>query len=380
MATSAIFAGRRLAVEVVGVDDRRHARDRLDGGDRRWWAGRRSRRGLSASTSGFDALSEPPPPHATRSGAEQGHDDQGPTEHTQLRHQHTSRSEPTGSGSGSPGWQGRQPKWVSSAPTRTNRRAWDTVVTCCTPAARSGPTPMPSSRPPTSRAGPTGSRWSRPPRRRSRRSSPPPASPPTPCSGPCPTREVTVTAEHAAINAVMAGCRPEYFPVVVAAVRAHLDEHGELPLHHRHALGRGPRRHRQRPDPRRARRSPTAPGASVRASGPTRRSDARCAWSSATCAARCPASSTGPPSRGRCGTRSASARTRAPATGRHCTSSGATTGTRARSPCTRSCAWCRRGTRRAATPRACSTRSSPRRATTGSPATSSSATASTSST
>lgn len=44
--------------------------------------------------------------------------------------------------------------------------------------------------------------------------------------GVVPTREVTVTAEHAAINAVMAGCRPEYFPVVVAAVRAHLDEHG----------------------------------------------------------------------------------------------------------------------------------------------------------
>lgn len=40
------------------------------------------------------------------------------------------------------------------------------------------------------------------------------------------TREVTVTAEHAAINAVMAGCRPEYFPVVVAAVRAHLSEMG----------------------------------------------------------------------------------------------------------------------------------------------------------
>lgn len=44
--------------------------------------------------------------------------------------------------------------------------------------------------------------------------------------GAVPTREVTVTAEHAAINAVMAGCAPEYFPVVVAAVRAHLDEHG----------------------------------------------------------------------------------------------------------------------------------------------------------
>jgi hypothetical protein len=44
--------------------------------------------------------------------------------------------------------------------------------------------------------------------------------------GAVPTREVVVTAEHAAINAVMAGCRSEYFPVVVAAVRAHLDEMG----------------------------------------------------------------------------------------------------------------------------------------------------------
>ncbi|MEI8000920.1 MAG: hypothetical protein WCI50_06175 [Actinomycetes bacterium] len=44
--------------------------------------------------------------------------------------------------------------------------------------------------------------------------------------GSVPTREVTVTAEDAAVNAVMAGCLPEYFPVVVAAVRAHLDEKG----------------------------------------------------------------------------------------------------------------------------------------------------------
>ena len=42
--------------------------------------------------------------------------------------------------------------------------------------------------------------------------------------GRVPTREVVVTAEHAAINAVMAGCKPEYFPTVVAAVRAHLHE------------------------------------------------------------------------------------------------------------------------------------------------------------
>ena len=38
--------------------------------------------------------------------------------------------------------------------------------------------------------------------------------------GEVPTRQVVVTAEHAAINAVMAGCRSEYMPVVVAAVRA----------------------------------------------------------------------------------------------------------------------------------------------------------------
>jgi hypothetical protein len=42
--------------------------------------------------------------------------------------------------------------------------------------------------------------------------------------GTVPTREVVVTAEHAAINAVMAGCLPEYMPVVAAAVRAHLHE------------------------------------------------------------------------------------------------------------------------------------------------------------
>jgi hypothetical protein len=38
--------------------------------------------------------------------------------------------------------------------------------------------------------------------------------------GTLPTRNVVVTAEKVAINAVMAGCKPEYFPVVVAAVRS----------------------------------------------------------------------------------------------------------------------------------------------------------------
>jgi len=35
-----------------------------------------------------------------------------------------------------------------------------------------------------------------------------------------PSRKVAVTAEKVAINAVMAGCRPEYMPVVAAAVKA----------------------------------------------------------------------------------------------------------------------------------------------------------------
>lgn len=39
-----------------------------------------------------------------------------------------------------------------------------------------------------------------------------------------PARGRGVTLERAAINAVMAGCRPEYFPVVVAAVEAMFDE------------------------------------------------------------------------------------------------------------------------------------------------------------
>src|SRR4026209_2095165 len=36
-------------------------------------------------------------------------------------------------------------------------------------------------------------------------------------------RNAVVLAEKAAINAVMAGCRPEYMPVVVAAVRSLCD-------------------------------------------------------------------------------------------------------------------------------------------------------------
>jgi hypothetical protein len=41
--------------------------------------------------------------------------------------------------------------------------------------------------------------------------------------GPIPPRMRIATIEQLAVNAVMAGCRPEYFPVVVAAVEAALD-------------------------------------------------------------------------------------------------------------------------------------------------------------
>lgn len=45
-----------------------------------------------------------------------------------------------------------------------------------------------------------------------------------------PSRKVSVTAEKVAINTVMAGCRPEYMPVVVAAVKALATP--EFGLHH----------------------------------------------------------------------------------------------------------------------------------------------------
>jgi hypothetical protein len=47
--------------------------------------------------------------------------------------------------------------------------------------------------------------------------------------GPIPPRRVIPTMESLAANAVMAGCRPEYFPVVVAALRAVL--HPDYNLH-----------------------------------------------------------------------------------------------------------------------------------------------------
>ena len=50
-----------------------------------------------------------------------------------------------------------------------------------------------------------------------------------------PVKGAVITAEKAAINAVMAGCKPEYMPVVVAAVEAIAEDqfslHGHLSKH-----------------------------------------------------------------------------------------------------------------------------------------------------
>ena len=53
-----------------------------------------------------------------------------------------------------------------------------------------------------------------------------------------PSRKSAVTAEKVAINAVMAGCKPEYMPVVVAAVKALATP--EFGLHHVAAALSGP--------------------------------------------------------------------------------------------------------------------------------------------
>lgn len=48
--------------------------------------------------------------------------------------------------------------------------------------------------------------------------------------GSIPSHGVSMSAEHAAISAVMAGCRPEYFPIVLAALGAAMDEAFNAPV------------------------------------------------------------------------------------------------------------------------------------------------------
>ena len=60
---------------------------------------------------------------------------------------------------------------------------------------------------------------------------------------------VECTVEKVAINAVMAGCRPEYLPVVLAARRGRVHRRVQHPRPARHHDAGRPGRHRQRPDP-----------------------------------------------------------------------------------------------------------------------------------
>ena len=76
----------------------------------------------------------------------------------------------------------------------------------------------------TTRAGPTGCRWSRCPGRCSTRSSPPPDKDPDEIIGSLEQVGRDVDVRTAAINAAMAGCKPEYFPVVLAAFEALMRE------------------------------------------------------------------------------------------------------------------------------------------------------------
>ena len=124
------------------------------------------------------------------------------------------------------------------------------------------------------------------------------------------------TVRSAAINAAMAGCRPEYFPVVLAAWEALTDGgvrgEGHLAEHHRHRADA----RRQRPDPRAARDQQPRATSSARGSAPTRRSAGRCGSPRSTPSGCGRISSTRPPRGRRRSTPAASPRTRRTAPGR----------------------------------------------------------------
>ena len=138
-----------------------------------------------------------------------------------------------------------------------------------------------------------------------------------------PTRNVKVAAEKVAINAVMAGCRPEYFPVVVAAVRAFLQPKANA--HSTTATLAGAAHAVIVNGPARTELDIVS-GQACFGPGfrPTQLSAAPSDWSSATFAALCPAISIARASAGPFGTRFASARTRRPANGHPCTSNSVT--------------------------------------------------------
>ena len=105
---------------------------------------------------------------------------------------------------------------------------------------------------------------------------------------------VECTVEKVAVNAVMAGCRPEYLPVVLAAVEAactdEFNMHGLLAT----TWFAGPVIVVERPDRAGDRHEQRRQRARARATAPTPRSAGRCSSSSATSAAAGPAGSTGP--------------------------------------------------------------------------------------
>ena len=120
----------------------------------------------------------------------------------------------------------------------------------------------------------------------------------------------TCTVEKVAINAVMAGCKPEYLPLVLAAVEAactdEFNMHGLLAT----TMPVGPVLIVQRPGPPRDRHE--LGHQRVRSGQPRqpRRSAARCSSSCATSAVGGPARSTAPPSATPASSASASPRTR----------------------------------------------------------------------
>ncbi len=93
-------------------------------------------------------------------------------------------------------------------------------ATCSTPGASSWPTWKTRWRRCSTAAGPTGCRWSRRPKRVCCACSRAPTGRRTRSSPSSPPDLVEVTVEKIAINAVMAGCKPEYLPVVLATVEA----------------------------------------------------------------------------------------------------------------------------------------------------------------
>ena len=133
------------------------------------------------------------------------------------------------------------------------------------------------------------------------------------------TRRRSISAEKVAINAVMAGCRPEYMPVLLAALRGH----GRSRVH---AARRDHQHGRLGDAGRRQRSDPAAPGLQrrrqrlrPRLARQTPRSDAPSGSSRSTASARSPACSIARRRGTRASTRTASQSWRKRTRGSRCT-------------------------------------------------------------